>query len=103
MNSIVDLGGRIVDVFVYHKIYGVIRVPMGIHSRRDVKEYLMTLENGSSTPLKHITSDYHYHTVAADSKETLDFIQDTLKEKGFLAELRDFEPVEFPQNGQDAL
>lgn len=103
MNSIVDLGGRIVDVFVYHKIYGVIRVPMGIHSRRDVKEYLKTLENGNSTPLKHITSDYHYHTVAADSKETLDFIQDTLKEKGFLAELRDFEPVEFPQNGQDPL
>ena len=70
---------------------------------RTYEEYLMTLENGSSTPLKHITSDYHYHTVAADSKETLDFIQDTLKEKGFLAELRDFEPVEFPQNGQDAL
>ena len=64
---------------------------------------LLVLELSSSTPLKHITSDYHYHTVAADSKETLDFIQDTLKEKGFLAELRDFEPVEFPQNGQDAL
>ena len=98
MNSIVDLGGRIVDVFVYHKIYGVIRVPMGIHSRRDVKEYLKTLENGSSTPLKHITSDYHYHTVAAKDEKTLDMIQDELIKLGFLAKLQEYEPVDFWNN-----
>ena len=31
-----------------------------------------------------ITSDYHYHTVDADSEETLDMIEDMLSEKGFL-------------------
>ncbi|MDY3917576.1 MAG: transcription repressor NadR [Candidatus Limivivens sp.] len=95
MNCIVDQGGEILDVFVYHKVYGVIKAPMGIRSRREVAEYLENLKNGISSPLMRITNDYHYHTVAADSEKTLDLIQKALKEKGFLAALRNFEPVDF--------
>ena len=42
-----------------------------------------------------ITSEYHYHTVSADSKETLDEIQKELDESGYLVALRDYEPVDF--------
>lgn len=96
--SIVDLGGKICDVFVYHKIYGVIKAPMSIKTRKDVYEYLKTLSSGISSPLLTITDNYHYHTVLAEDEETLDRIQEMLKDKGFLAELRDYEPVDFWAN-----
>ena len=44
------------------------------------------LKSGKSSPLKNITSGYHYHTVEADSEETLDMIGEMLEEKGFLVE-----------------
>lgn len=95
LNIIVDNGGRIVDVFVYHKIYGVVKAPMNIKTRKDIYEYVKTLSSGISSPLLKITDNYHYHTVSADSEETLDLIQKDLEDRGFLAELRDYEPVDF--------
>ncbi len=95
LDIIVDNGGKIIDVFVYHKIYGVVKAPMNIKTRKDVYEYVKTLSSGISSPLLKITDNYHYHTVSADSEETLDLIQKDLDERGFLAELRDFEPVDF--------
>ena len=37
-----------------------------------------------SSPLKNITSDYHYHTVTADSEEVLDLIEENLNIQSFL-------------------
>ena len=54
--------------------------------RRKVKEFLADIESGKSTPLKNITSDYHYHTVTADSEETLGLIEEELRKLGFLVE-----------------
>ena len=42
------------------------------------------IRSGKSSPLKNITSNYHYHKVTADSEDTLDMIENTLKEKKFL-------------------
>ena len=95
MNLIVDCGGRIEDVFVYHRVYGIIRAAMHICSRLDVKKYEEELSGGKSSPLSGITSGYHYHTVTADSEETLDIIQKELADHGFLAKLQDYEPVDF--------
>ena len=44
------------------------------------------IRRGKSSPLKNITSDYHYHTISADSERTLDMIEEMLREKGFLIE-----------------
>lgn len=95
LNLIVDLGGRVKDVFVYHKVYGVVRAEMNIKSRRDIKAYMDDISSGKSTLLKNLTSGYHYHTIAAESKEVLDMIQQELTDKGFLAKLQDYEPVNF--------
>ena len=84
LNPIVDLGGTIEDVFVWHRIYGKISAKMDINSRRNVAEYIESLKTGRSSPLKNVTSEYHYHTVSADSEKTLDLIERTLAEKGFL-------------------
>lgn len=41
LNLIVDCGGKVEDVFVYHKLYGVIRVEMNIKSRMVQRDMLM--------------------------------------------------------------
>lgn len=84
--TIVDLGGQVKNVMVNHKVYGHIEAELGITSRRKVKEFLEDIESGKSTPLKNITSDYHYHTVTADSEETLGLIEEELRKLGFLVE-----------------
>jgi hypothetical protein len=82
----VDLGGKVCDVMVHHRVYGRLQADLNITSRRRVAEFIADIENGKSSPLKNITSDYHYHTVEADSEETLDMIENMLREKNFLIE-----------------
>lgn len=84
--AIVDLGGCIENVMVNHRVYGHIEAELNINSRRKVVEFLEDIRSGKSSPLKNITSNYHYHKVTADSEKTLDMIEDTLKEKRFLIE-----------------
>ena len=85
LSTIVDAGGQIRDVFVYHKVYGVLKADMGIKSRRDIRAYMEEISTGKSSLLKNVTSGYHYHTIDAESEEILDAIQEELQQKGFLA------------------
>ena len=84
--SIVELGGRVLDVYVDHRIYGTIRKPLGISSAREVGHFLRDLESGVSTPLMNITHGYHFHTVEARSEKILDEIEEMLRDKGYLIE-----------------
>lgn len=95
LNLYVDFGGKVDDVFVYHKVHGVIKVPMKIRSRRDVQKYMDDISTGKSTQLMKLTSNYHYHTITAESEDILDMIQAELTERHMLAQLQDWEPVDF--------
>lgn len=95
LNLFVDHGGKVEDVFVFHKVYGVIKAEMNIRSRQDVKRYMDEISSGKSTNLKNLTSDYHYHTILAEDVQTLDLIQEELGKRHFLAQLQDYEPVDF--------
>lgn len=86
LNTIVDLGGTVIDVFVHHKVYGKISADLNIRSRRNVKEFIENIKSGKSTPLKNITSNYHYHTISAENEEVLNIIVNALKRKGYLVE-----------------
>ncbi|MCD8181493.1 MAG: transcription repressor NadR [Firmicutes bacterium] len=85
LTTIVDIGGTVLDVFVWHRVYGKIEAKLNISSRRNVRQCIDGLVSGKSTPLMNITSGYHYHTVKADSEETLDLIEKALEEKHYLA------------------
>lgn len=84
LNTIVDIGGKVIDVFINHKVYGRLRAELNIDSRRQVEEFLETIYSGKSSPLKNITSNYHYHTIEADSERTFELIEKALKEKNYL-------------------
>ena len=88
MCSIVDLGGRIVNVMVNHRVYGHMEAQLGIASRRKVAEFMEDIRSGKSSPLKNITSNYHYHRIEAENEETLDMIEEMLREKGYLVEVK---------------
>ena len=45
LNTIVDLGGTVIDVFVHHKVYGKISADLDIRSRRNVKEFIENIKN----------------------------------------------------------
>ena len=81
-----DLGGIVRNVMVNHKVYGHLEAELNITSRRKAAEFMEEIRSGKSSPLKNITSGYHYHTVEADSEETLNLIENMLKEKGYLVE-----------------
>ena len=75
-------------MMVNHRVYGHIAAEMNIDSRRKVGEFMEDILSGKSSPLKNITSNYHYHKIIADKEETLDMIEEMLKEKGFLVEVK---------------
>ena len=85
LNIIIDLGGTVVDVFVWHKVYGKVSAPLNIFSRLQVKQFIEGVRTGKSTELMNITGGYHYHTVRAEKEEILDRIENALNRKGFIA------------------
>ena len=85
LNIIIDLGGTVVDVFVWHKVYGKVSAPLNIFSHLQVKQFIEGVRTGKSTELMNITGGYHYHTVRAEKEEILDRIEATLNRKGFIA------------------
>lgn len=84
LTSIVDLGGRIVDCFIEHDIYGKIDVSLNINSRKDINDFLYNMKDKNNLPLMQITNDIHYHTITADSEEILDSIENLLNEKKYI-------------------
>ena len=84
LSCIVDLGGTVVDVFVWHKVYGKIEATLNIFSKLHIKQFLEGVRTGQSTELMHVTGGYHYHTVRADNEAVLDLIEAALSEKNYI-------------------
>lgn len=86
LTTIVNLGGTVVDVFVWHKVYGKMTAPLNIFSNLHIKQFIEGVRSGKSSELMNITGGYHYHTVRADSEDVLNRIQNALEERGYIAQ-----------------
>ena len=84
LTCIVELGGTVVDVFVWHKVYGKIEAPLNIFSKHQVKQFMEGVRTGKSSELMSITGGYHYHTVRADSEEILEKILNELNSRSYI-------------------
>ena len=82
--TILELGGKILDVAVEHEIYGQICVDLIIETEEDAVEFCNKLMTCRANPRKVLTDDCHYHTVSARSEKLLDFIEEELRRKGYL-------------------
>jgi hypothetical protein len=84
LNTIVDMGGKVKDVFVKHETYGILRADLVVTSRRDVKKFMERMRSGEAKPLNNLTCGSHFHTVEAEDEETLDELEKELRKKGYL-------------------
>ncbi len=82
--TIVDNGGRVLNVLVDHDIYGEIATELIIRNRSDVYDFVKKVEEKRIVPLKELTYNVHHHTVEADSDEILDRVEQALKDKNYL-------------------
>lgn len=82
--TIVDLGGRVLNVVVEHDIYGQIAVDLIIANRQDAEDFYKKMKQSKVKPLKELTGDVHYHTIEADTEQILDAIEKELLRKGYL-------------------
>ena len=56
LNIIVDYGGTVRDVFIFHRAYGTVRADMDIRSRADVIRFCEDIEHSSSRLLLNVTN-----------------------------------------------
>lgn len=82
--TVTELGGKVLDVAVEHELYGQIRVDLLIETPQDAKGFALKMSRCRDNPLKVLTDDCHYHTVAAPSEKLLDLIEGELRQKGYL-------------------
>lgn len=82
--TIVDNGGKVLDVIVSHDIYGTISADLIISTRQDVYDFVEKVSSKKTVPLKELTNNQHLHTVEADNEEILDRIEIALRNKGYL-------------------
>ena len=85
LRTIVELGGTVVDVFVWHKVYGKMSAPLNIFSRLHIDQFIEGVRSGKSVELMSITGGFHYHTVRAESEQILDNIEHALNAKNYIA------------------
>lgn len=83
---IVNMGGTVADVYVFHKVYGKLSAPLGIYNKVQIDDFMRDVRDGKSRELMHITDGDHYHTVRAESEEILDKIAEALASRGYLVE-----------------
>ncbi|WP_310602496.1 transcription repressor NadR [Anaerosporobacter sp.] len=82
--TIVDHGGKILDVIVRHDIYGEIRTDLIISNREDVYAFVKRVNENQTVPLKELTDGTHLHTVEASNEYILDSIEEALRAKDYL-------------------
>ena len=84
--TIVDNGGKVMDVIVMHDIYGEISTGLILKNRKDVYDFVEKRKGHKTIPLMELTGGIHLHTVEADSEMILDSIEKKLREKKYLIE-----------------
>lgn len=84
INTIVVNGGKVIDVSIDHPIYGEITGALNIFTQADAKHFNEKVKKGETSLLSELTEGVHMHTIAADTMEQLDRIEEKLDEKGYL-------------------
>ncbi|MCQ2450215.1 MAG: transcription repressor NadR [Clostridia bacterium] len=84
--TVVDNGGKLLNVMVEHPIYGQLVGTLNIASRYDAQEFMENVRKSKAGQLCDLTNGVHYHTISCPNPETYDRIVRALSEKGILQE-----------------
>lgn len=84
--TVVNYGGRILDVKVEHPIYGELSGNLMISSVEDVDNFIKNYQQNKASLLSKLTDGVHLHTIEAVNEQVLEKIKEELKDKGYLLE-----------------
>lgn len=84
LKTIVDIGGKVLDVIIEHPIYGEIKSSLMISSRLDVDEFIKNLKATNAEPLSSLTEGVHIHSIEVENEENFKKIEKVLEEKSYL-------------------
>lgn len=82
--TIIDNGGKVLDVIVEHPVYGEIKANLMLASRRELKAFLDSLATCGAEPLSVVTGGVHLHTIEVPDKAVLWQIEEELNRQGIL-------------------
>lgn len=74
LKTIVQLGGKVLDVIIEHPIYGEIIGRIDVSSLDDVEKFITLLKTSNTKPLLEISDGAHLHTIEAPDEETMEKI-----------------------------
>ena len=86
LETIVRLGGTVVDVSIEHPVYGEISAPLHLRTQAGVDRFMANFETGGTSPISLLTDGVHLHTVEAPSQGAMERILSALREAGILVE-----------------
>lgn len=84
LQTMLDMGGKVIDVVVEHPLYGELRGLLMLKEKSDLTEFMENLRVTKAQPLLALTGGVHLHTVEAASEDNLDRIAAALEKAGFL-------------------
>lgn len=82
LTALVDVGLRVVDVIVEHRLYGELRGLLMIESRADVQAFMQRIEGAEL--LSTLTRGVHLHTVESSRPGAIDAGRAALRRLGIL-------------------
>ncbi len=84
LKTIVDMGGKVLDVIVEHPIYGEIKSSLMVCSRLDVAQFMNSLKETGAEPLSALTEGVHIHSIEVEDEKIFKKIEKALKRKNYL-------------------
>ncbi len=88
--TVVDNGGKFINVSIEHRLYGSITCDINIGSRYEADEFLKNVALSGSPLLCELTDGVHFHTIQCPSAEVYRRILEALKNRGLLYSPRKF-------------
>ena len=86
LTTIVEMGGTVADVFVWHRVYGKMKAELNISSRYDANCFVEKMEKEGVNPLSLLTEGMHLHTIIVNDENSFERIKLQLNELGILIE-----------------
>ena len=84
--TIVDNGGKIINVIVQHSVYGKIVAELNLSSRYDIDRFIKHIQETDAKPLLLLTEGLHIHTIAVKDEEVFQRILKQLNDLHILVE-----------------
>ena len=87
--TIVNHGGKVVDVIVEHPIYGDLKGMLMIQTPADVDNFMKNYNKNGASLLASLTDGVHLHTIEAINERVLERVKNALKTRGYLLEIKE--------------